>query len=73
MFDWCYTLTSELDELMFAFDYQDSTLELTNKVSSFIVYYSAERLEVDINVFLNISQLLNLMAILILVAKAKLC
>lgn len=38
-----YQVASEVDEIMFAFDYQDSTLELTNKISSFMVHYSMLR------------------------------
>ena len=38
-----YQVISEIDEIMFAFDYQDDVLELTNKIAACVIYYSLLR------------------------------
>lgn len=42
-----YQVISEIEEIMFAFDYQDNVLELTNKIGSCVVYYSLLRFDTE--------------------------
>lgn len=38
-----YQMTSDIEEIMFSFDYKNHVLELSNKIAACVVYYSLLR------------------------------